>query len=188
MPSLSINRFSAQGRKTRLGSFKRRSMHPVAKTSGQFGASLAIRGNHIIVGAPGYDTPTLDDAGAAYLFQIADGQYTLQREFTGNVSHGRLGTSVSITSEFAAAGAPGTGQQEPYVYLFEKLAGSNWSLDSSDITRPSTLNERFGYSVHVDDSTLFVGCPWSVDKFQPSSPARIGVCLSAATWSRLKPQ
>lgn len=123
---------------------------PGFQTGDDFGASVAINGDYLIVGAPGRN----GDQGGAYIFHRLNGQWTLQKELNGNVAGERSGMSVDIGAEYAVAGAPGG--TNPSVYLYRKLPGS-WSSDAT-LTTPQSGN-GFGAAVHLDSSNLFVGAP-----------------------------
>ena len=133
--------------------------HPGFQTDDEFGASVALNGNDLIVGAPGRN----GDKGSAYIFHRDGlaGRWTLENELVGNVTGERMGASVDIGEEYAAAGAPGASNSSTAdsVYLYRKLAGS-WSFYTKLPTIPQAGNE-FGTSVHLDPTTLFVGAPGS---------------------------
>jgi hypothetical protein len=88
----------------------------------QFGASVAIRGSSIVVGAPGADAPGNNAAGSAYLFTLKPEGWTKTAELTpGDPTPGRqLGASVAIDEDGALVGAPGNGS----AYLFNLADGS----------------------------------------------------------------
>ena len=123
---------------------------PGFRTGDQFGASVALDGDNLIVGSPGRN----DASGGVSFYQRLDGVWTPKHQLNGSTSNERLGSSVSIFGDYAAAGAPGLSNAATYVY--EKLRGA-WSLD----TILSTLEpgDKFGTSVYVDASTLFIGAP-----------------------------
>ncbi|MES1243542.1 MAG: hypothetical protein ABUT39_18175 [Acidobacteriota bacterium] len=88
----------------------------------QFGASVAIRGSSIVVGAPGADLPDNNAAGSAYLFTLKPEGWTRTAELNpGDPKPGRLlGASVAIDEAGALVGAPGNGS----AYLFRLTDGS----------------------------------------------------------------
>ena len=127
---------------------------PGFRTGDKFGASVAINGENLIVGAPGRDIGTNDNAGGAYILRRLSDGWILQAELRGTVVGQEAGTSVDIGAEYAAIGGPST--STPGVHLFRKI-GTEWSADKV-ITTPQAGN-RFGSSVHLSDTTLFVGSP-----------------------------
>lgn len=77
----------------------------------QFGASVAVRGNSIVVGAPGDDPSRNESAGSAHLFHRGQGGWSKKAELThSGPSPGRqLGISVAIDEAGIAVGAIGDG-------------------------------------------------------------------------------
>ncbi|HEV3023305.1 MAG TPA: hypothetical protein VGX76_12595, partial [Pirellulales bacterium] len=128
---------------------------PGFETSDRFGASVALSGDDLIVGAPG----RRGDTGAAYIFHRLNGQWTLAQEFDGLVPGERSGTSVAIGPEYAVLGAAGSSPGATgAVYLFRKIAGV-WTPDAKLLS--PRLGDRFGTAVQLDASSLFVGAPGS---------------------------
>jgi hypothetical protein len=123
---------------------------PGFQTGDEFGASVAVEGDSLIVGAPGRN----GGSGGVYFYQRLDGQWTLQKQLGGSVPNEQLGSSVAIASDYAVAGAPGLSSSATYVY--EKLGGE-WSFDTRLVT--DQPGNKFGTAVHLDSSTLFVGAP-----------------------------
>src|SRR4029077_13744406 len=81
----------------------------------QFGASVSISGNTIVVGAPqNYDVCAPNGAGAAYVFVEPaagwSGTLTEPAKLTASdgVTGDALGNSVAIAGSTVVAGAPGT--------------------------------------------------------------------------------
>src|SRR5262249_45258551 len=124
---------------------------PGFETGDEFGASIAINGDNLIVGAPGRNGNT----GGAFIYHRLNGQWTLQGELNGTAAGERTGASVDIGAEYAVAGAPGGAA----VYLYRKLAGI-WSFDTKLPATPLP-DSQFGAVVHLDPTTLFVGAPGS---------------------------
>jgi hypothetical protein len=77
----------------------------------QFGSSVAIRGNQIVVGAPGDDPDHQESAGSAYLFTNGQNGWERTAELThADPTPGRqLGVSVAIDANRIAVGALGDG-------------------------------------------------------------------------------
>ncbi|MCU0709161.1 MAG: FG-GAP repeat protein, partial [Pirellula sp.] len=123
---------------------------PGFQNGDEFGASIAIQGDQLVVGSPGRN----DDRGAAYVYQRVNGSWILQHQVVGDTVNGRAGSSVSIDGDYAAVGAPSASSAS--VYLLRRIAGQ-WSSDAKLVTPQS--NNRFGTSVRVDATSLFVGAP-----------------------------
>ena len=141
---------------------------PGFQTDDQFGASVALHGDYLIVGAPGRDASlTTKDVGAAYLYHRVDGQWTLEMESVGTVAGALRGSSVDINGSYAVAGAPGSGVIVPSVSLFRKVGGV-WSADTTPIS--GAVGSGFGTAVHLDSTNLFVGAPGSA-----STPGAVSI-------------
>ncbi|MBS0265809.1 MAG: VCBS repeat-containing protein, partial [Planctomycetes bacterium] len=119
----------------------------------QFGASVALNGDNLIVGAPG----RANSAGGAYIFHRLNGQWSLVAELDGPTVGERTGSVVDIGPEYAALGAPGTNSDATgSVYLYRKIAGV-WSRDAK--LTAAVASNGFGKALQLDGNTLFVGAP-----------------------------
>lgn len=123
----------------------------------EFGQSMAIDGNRLLIGAPGHPASTL--GGAAYIFEF-DGQTWAQtaKLLPADQPNGEaFGWSVALRDSRALIGAPfssGTGA----AYLFEN-DGAAWS-ESATYRAPSpSLSDQFGYAVALWDTSAFVSAP-----------------------------
>lgn len=144
-------------------------------SSDNFGQSVSISGNYIIVGAPGKD----NHIGAAYIFKRnASGTWTEEKKIVApdRSAGDRFGTSVSITSvyghgdgSYVLVGAPGDGDYGSMpklsgagsVYFFSNLNGV-WEVlhkAGPDITDRSA-NAGFGSSVAMSGTAAVIGAPY----------------------------
>ena len=139
--------------------------------SGSFGASVALNpaGNTFVVGSPGVQGPPDDhwkfsQPGAAYLFQLSDGQWseTTQLSCPNMWTGSAFGAAVALRGGVAAVTAPS--QHQGKTCVFERVASGVWAyveaLDSG-IPRNGTRAAFFGASValSLNASTLVVGAP-----------------------------
>jgi len=130
--------------------------------NGQFGASLAVDGDLILVGAPDDDTPNGERAGSAYVFKRADGLWTRQAKLVaddGDTGH-HFGVSVALDEGRALIGADGVSVPEEkyagWAYVFERVDGT-WTQQS--VLAASDGRDGFGKSVALDGGTALVGAP-----------------------------
>ena len=123
----------------------------------EFGASVGVDGNSVIVGAPGGD-------GAAYVFSRPTGGWTSTSTATklsapAGAGQGGFGTSVAVDGDYVVVGAPsvqGSGGKLGAVYVF-KLSDLS---DSVELTSPDgIMAERFGAAVAIDGDSIIVGAP-----------------------------
>ncbi|OPY81652.1 MAG: hypothetical protein A4E65_01103 [Syntrophorhabdus sp. PtaU1.Bin153] len=135
-----------------------------AEGGDSFGASVAITGNTVVVGAP-FHGHIDNDHGAAYVFKFNGLNWVEEAELlAGDRSiEDWLGISVTDTETFAVAGAPNNVSpvdQKGAVYVF-RHNGTEWvqtKLTASD----AALYDGFGISVAIAGNTVVVGAPGHV--------------------------
>jgi trimeric autotransporter adhesin len=150
----------------------------------EFGFSVAISGDTIVVGAPGEDSNTntvnsipnegAPEAGAAYVFVRTDGVWS-QQAYLKAANSGTIdgfGRSVSIDGDSIVVGAPyeasdSTGVNNPpnnnlpdsgaaYVYT---RTGGVWTAQA--YLKPSSAGaDHFGISVGISGDTIVVGAEY----------------------------
>ena len=137
----------------------------------QFGASVAIDGKTIVVGAPQATVGTSLYQGAAYVFVQPSGGWTNSTETAklsasdGNAGD-RLGYSVAISGNTAIAGAPFATVNSNYAqgaaYVFVEPSGgwSGMTQNSKLTTSTGTVWDTFGESVAIAATTAVVGAPY----------------------------
>ncbi len=137
-----------------------------------FGGSLAVSGETIVVGAPGHGYPVVAPGteytqGAAYVFQQPGGGWsgslTQSAELTAPVGAGidELGSSVAVSGSTVAASAPvqmvGSNLYEGAVYVYTQPP-SGWSglmRPSAELTASDgTAHGDFGAPVAASGNTI----------------------------------
>ena len=129
----------------------------------QFGDSVAVSGNTIVVGASKYYN---GGPGAAYVFEYANGAWKQQAELTspqsGGATNDQFGTSVAIDGNMILVGAPfrmvGSKQDQGSAYVFAQ-SGNTWSLVASLTTLGGRAGDHFGVQVALSGGTAVVGAP-----------------------------
>jgi hypothetical protein len=115
----------------------------------QFGASVAVSGDIVVVGAPGGD--------GAYVFWY-NGENWLQEAklFDEDGKTGDLfGASVSISGDCIVVGTPkANGSGALFVFKFD---GSNWNLEGKVSASDGIGGQDFGASVAISGDTIFAG-------------------------------
>ena len=158
----------------------------------EFGASVSVSGDTIVVGAHGqYGDDRAE--GAAYVFVEPAGGWaatanptaTLTAPMPEEADH--FGQSVSIDGDTIAVGAPEDdhhkGADAGSVYIFTKPAGG-WGSTSTaaHLTgERGTANHLLGYSVDMDGDTVIAGAP--INGFSPGSASLF--TKPAGGWSTL---
>jgi len=152
----------------------------------QFGASVSIDGDTVVVGATGEDTGG-QQAGAAYVFTRSGTTWTQQQKIqASDIGAGDgFGISVSISGDTVVVGAQledtgGTDAGAAYVFT---RSGTTWTqqakIQSSDIE----ANDRFGYSVAIDGDTVVVSAYYE-DTGGTNAGAAYIFTRSGTTWTQ----
>ncbi|MBE9516520.1 MAG: thrombospondin type 3 repeat-containing protein, partial [Proteobacteria bacterium] len=143
--------------------------------SDQFGASVAVNGNTIVVGAPFDTNGKGSNAGGVYFYSVGSlvhGQSNTQltkKTATDGSDYDHLGSSVAVYGGVSVVGAPGDDSKaynSGAVYVFEG-SGASWS-DGVELLSPEgfgATGDHFGNAVAIygnravfgankDDATL----------------------------------
>ena len=131
-----------------------------AAAGDEFGISVAVDGNTILVGAHQNDS----DDGAAYVFTKpftgwADSSETAKLIASDAAADDEFGTSVALDGDTAVIGArqdDDNGSQSGSAYVFTKVSGV-WSQKAKLIASDGAANDEFGISVAVDGDTAVIG-------------------------------
>ncbi len=123
----------------------------------RFGASVAVDGDTVIVGAPGVDIGGSQTTGAAYVFVRQGTTWSQQARLTAIESQpGDLfGISVALQGNIAVVGALSAGGKGS-AYVFERL-GQTWNEQAVLSTSDVDAAAAFGWSVALDHNTILVG-------------------------------
>lgn len=133
-----------------------------------FGASVAISGDRLVVGAERADAGVgtqnvVADTGAAYAFQRSGaGAWTQQAKLIPATfsQDDNFGISVAISGATIAVGQPflGTGisDNKGAVIIFSEVSGS-WSRTATVLASDASANDFFGRSVSLSGDMLVVG-------------------------------
>jgi hypothetical protein len=130
-----------------------------------FGNSISIGGNTVVVGAP--QRQPANAGGAAYVFVKPAGRWknmneTAELTASDGVTNDGLGTSVSISADTIAAGAPIAQSAHGVVYVFVKPA-NGWvnATQTAELTSLQGADpETLGESVSIYGITIVAGAPY----------------------------
>jgi hypothetical protein len=127
-----------------------------------FGASLALKGNTLAVGAPGDD----GEKGAVYLYQhdeeTAHWASVLKIVSLEAEAGDNFGNAISLSGDWLAVGARNDddkGFEAGAVYLYARDQGGlgNWGFVKKIFSTGTTLGDYFGTSVAIEGDILAVG-------------------------------
>lgn len=140
---------------------------PVPAFSSQFGSGVDIDGDLLVIGAPHVVVDGID-AGAAYVYRLVDGTWTLETTLTpDHPQHGgefgwSVGVAVSSQREVIVVGESGrddgTFIDAGAVTIYERQ-GTSWPAVAQ--TTGGADYARLGYAVDTDGTNLLVGAPFS---------------------------
>ena len=126
----------------------------------EFGRSVAISGNTMIVGAPTADAAG-DAAGAAYIYMFDGVSWIEQPKLLASdpAPGDRCGSSVAVHGTVAVVGAPFVGDTSiGAVYVF-RFNGSSWMQEQKLVPPVDAGGASFGWSVAVQGTAIVVGAP-----------------------------
>ncbi len=135
-------------------------LSPVVEPQGQFGWSVAIDGDRLLVGSPFTDfIPGAFDSGRVDLFRRVRSSWVHAETFVDPVpSTGDLfGHSVDLAPGLLAIGAmetlrPGGGSVRVY-----REEGGGWTLEQRLESRSAGPGTQFGFDVDLDDDAVLAG-------------------------------
>ena len=137
-----------------------------AQSGDNFGASLDLYGNYIIVGAT--QTGVTDGKGKCYIYKKSGEDWNeikkleppTSGDFVGGIDE-EYGDMVAISDEFAFVGVSKWGDDEGVVHVYKKneLGNDNFALVSSLTPSSHNINDRFGKSIAVSNTHLFISSP-----------------------------
>ena len=137
-------------------------------TEALFGARLAISGNLLAVGAPGYQ----GGRGAAFVFNLTTGQQ-LRRIINNENAPNGFGSAVAIAGDRLIVGMPDTNgpgdpDQAGQVVIYSIATGQNLPWLSGS---PGEVGDRFGASLAIQGRQLAVGAPGATSNGQVGAGA-----------------
>jgi len=131
---------------------------PAASNSVQFGFSVAVDGDTVVVGAQG----TNGNEGAAYIFDVSGGTYAQVAAIGAPTTAGNgagFGAPVAMNGDTLVVGAYAAIGYEGEAYIYSRNQGGagRWGLAASLSDPLATADDYFGEFVTVDGDTVAVG-------------------------------
>jgi hypothetical protein len=145
-----------------------------------FGASVAISGETIVVGASGNA-----NKGAAYVFVRSGSTWTQQQKLTASdgASNDSFGGSVGIDGDSVVVGSnmdDDLGATSGSAYVFVR-SGSTWTQQQKLTASDGAGDDEFGKSVAISADTIVVGTPKSTNN---NTGAAYVFVRSGSTWTQ----
>lgn len=129
---------------------------PTPTSGDEFGHFLAIKGSHIIIGAPTDDTNGTN-VGQAHLFDVATGNLLRTFDNPSAASDDRFGHSVGVDGNNVLIGAFGddtNGTNVGQAYLFDAVTGN--LLQTYDDPTPTTT-DQFSRELVIQGDHVLIG-------------------------------
>jgi hypothetical protein len=177
---------------TRIGSFWSQAQELTAldgAANDLFGTSVAVNGNTIVVGASGHQVGSRASQGAAYVYVLSGGTWTLQQELTApdGAANDAFGYSVAINGNTLVVGAwtrtLGSNAHQGVAYVFARV-GSLWTQQGPDlISHDGATNDNFGSAVAIQGSTVVVGADGHPGSTMSQGAAYV-FGLQGGTWTQ----
>ena len=157
-----------------------------AAANDQFGVSVAISSNTVVVGAH-QDDDGGADSGSAYVFTRSGSSWSLQAKLTANdaAAGDRLGWHVAISGDSVVVGAlhdDDNGTSSGSAYVFTR-SGSSWSQQDKLTANDAAANDTFGASVAISGDSIVVGAVQD-DVVGTSSGSAYVFTRSGTSWSQ----
>jgi uncharacterized repeat protein (TIGR01451 family) len=149
-----------------------RLLSPDGKGGDQFGRSVALEGDLLVVGSPYFDESTENSVGKVYIFGRNQGgidQWGLVKTLTPGDSQAgdRFGFRVDISGDTVVASAPYKPDQPPgapqvhqgAAYIFSRNTGGadQWGQVHKLLADDGSSEDYFGWSVAIDGDKAVVG-------------------------------
>jgi len=157
-----------------------------AATTDNFGRSVVVDGDTVVVGAYREDT-TASDAGAAYIFTRSGTTWSQQQKIQASDAQATdyFGISLAISGDTVVVGAHGedTGASGAgAAYIFTR-SGTTWSQQAKIQASDAQADDSFGYSVGIDGDTVVVGA-FAEDTVASTAGSAYIFTRSGTTWSQ----
>lgn len=131
-------------------------MAPSGAPSDQFGASPVLRGDELLVGAPGHAS----GAGAIFTFRRSGGRWTAGatlRAAAGRPGDG-LGSTLAYSGPHLLAGTPAADSARGGLVHFHN-SGGTWAEAPAPSVDGLPANARFGSAIAILGNRIWVGAP-----------------------------
>jgi hypothetical protein len=155
------------------GWIRRTTLAPDGEDSGgRFGASVAIDGSTVVVGATSDENSSNEGPGSVHVFERTEGQWRQQTTLTPDEggSRDRFGASVAIDGSRVVVGAQTdgdtNGERPGSAYVFEHDDGE-WTQQAELTASDGDADDEYGASVAIDGPRAVVGARTDED---PNGP------------------
>jgi hypothetical protein len=127
-----------------------------------FGISVALSGDTLLIGADGDDVAGNVDQGSAYVFVRSGGVWTQKAHLIAGdgAAYDHFGVSVALSGDTALVGAyfdtVGSNSRQGSAYVFAR-SGAAWTQQAQLTAADGARSDHFGVSVALSGDTALVG-------------------------------
>ncbi|HEY2568164.1 MAG TPA: hypothetical protein VGI25_02465, partial [Candidatus Udaeobacter sp.] len=154
-----------------------------------FGASVALDGSTLVVGANGATVGTNAAQGAVYVFTESNGTWNQTQKLTADdgAAFDNFGLSVALKGSTILVGSPqatiGANAAQGAIYVFTESNGT-WNQTQKLTANDGAHNDSFGESVALDGSTALIGAYNATINGHSFQGAAYIFTESNSTWSQ----
>ncbi len=154
----------------------------------QFGGSVAIAGDTVIIGANA-NSATAGGPGSAYVYVRSGGAWTMQQKLTAldGAPDDAFGSYVAISGDTAVVGAyadtVGSNVNQGSAYVFVR-SGTSWTQQQKLTAVDGASGDIFGRSVAIAGDTIAVGSSSSDNMTNFDQGAAYVYFRTGTTWSQ----
>jgi hypothetical protein len=159
-----------------------------AQASAELGSAVALDGTTLLIGAS-VDSQLAAGAGAAYVYVVSGGNWTLQKKLmavdAGADAGDVFGTSVAISGDTAIVGAPYDSDVAAYAgaaYVFVRT-GTSWSQQAKLVADDAAASALAGQSVSLSGDSAVVGAYGDATKGASAGAAYVWT-RTGTTWTK----
>lgn len=157
-----------------------------AASGDNFGESVSIHGDTIVVGSYRDDDAGVD-SGSAYVFARSGTSWTQQAKLTAAdaAAGDRFGRAVSVNGDSIVVGSyldDDAGTDSGSAYVFTR-SGTTWTQQAKLTADNAAAGDTFGWSVTIDGDTVVVGSR-DGDGVDTDSGAAYVFTRTGTTWSQ----
>lgn len=162
-----------------------------AATEDFFGFSVALTGEHALVGAPFDDDGISSNEGSAYVFERqSDGTWNQVAKLTATdaAAEDEFGRSVALSGDRALIGAPSHdagSSNTGAAYVFDRQSDGTWSQVAKLTTTDAASGDFFGFSVALTGNRALVSAFRDDDGATDAGSAYVFDRQSDGTWSQV---
>jgi len=154
----------------------------------EFGWSVAIAGDTIVVGATGDDADNGQDSGSVYVFTRTGTTWTQQAKLTASdgAAYDYFGWSVAIAGDTIVVGASldnENGIDSGSAYVFTRT-GTTWTEQAKLMASDGDSFDEFGFSVAIAGDTIAVGAIFGDNDNGSNSGSASVYMRTGTTWTQ----